>query len=141
MSKKEFLKLEQNKTIRRGILTSAIFCYISAGITTLLGLFSIEFIEGVNTSYVILLDAIIILTIGLLIHLKQSFPASVILLIYGIANTIYLTVKTGMFGGWLILIAGASAVYYVYKLNKNFKHFNNIQDFTSVNNLEETDIY
>ena len=122
MSKKDFLQLEQNKSIRTGILASAILCYVSAGITTLVGLLSSN-IGGMSFGITVLIDAVIILVLGLFIHLKQSFPASIILLVYGLANTIYMTIKTGTFGGWLILVAGICATIYTYKLNKEFKAF------------------
>lgn len=61
-------------------------CYISAGITAILGLAATN-IAGVNFSPIVLVDAAIILALGLFIHLKQSFPAAIILLVYGLANT------------------------------------------------------
>ena len=96
MSKKDFLKLEQNKSIRTGIITSAILCYVSAGITTLVGLLGSS-IGGVNFNAFVLVDAAAILALGLFIHLKQSFPASIILLVYSIANTIYMSIQAGTF--------------------------------------------
>ena len=77
MSKKDFLKLEQNKSIRTGIIVSAILCYVSAGITTLAGLLGSS-IGGINFNAFVLVDAAAILALGLFIHLKQSFPASII---------------------------------------------------------------
>ena len=142
MSKKDFLKLEQNKSMKNGILTSAILCYVSAGVTTLLGLFATS-IAGISFSPVVLLDAAIILGLGLLIQLKQNFPASVVLLVYGLINTVYMTVKSGTFGGWLILVAGICATYFTYKLNKEYKAFGNPQvpsAFENSGDVEEVKI-
>lgn len=132
MSKKDFLKLEQNKSIRTGIIVSAILCYVSAGITTLAGLLGSS-IGGINFNAFVLVDAAVILALGLFIHLKQSFPASIILLVYSIVNTIYMSIQAGTFGGWLILIAGIGATYYTYKLNKDFKAFSSTnQNYTDI---------
>lgn len=133
MTKKDFLQLEQNKSLKTSLITSAILCYISAGITAIAGLASAN-VAGISFSPLMLIDAILILAIGLIIHLKQSFPASVVLLIYGVINIAAMVIMYHKLGGWLILVAGICAVYSTYKLNNEYKAFNN-QD-SIINNFD-----
>ena len=105
------------------ILASAILCYISAAITTAAALASTT-VGSVTFSPLNLLDVVLILVLGLLIHLKQSLPAGIILLAYSVINVIIMSIMFGKFGGWLLLVAGGLAFYSTYKLNKDYKAFN-----------------
>ena len=123
MSKKEFLQLEQNKSLKTGILSSAIVCYVCAALTAIIGLGGTQ-IANLQGSPSMLIDAGLLVLFGLLIQLKQSFPGAVVLLVYGIINIVVMVLLTGTVGGWLIILIGICAVYYTYKFNKAYKAFN-----------------
>ena len=123
MSKKEFLQLEQNKSLRTGMLSSAIACYVCAALTAIIGIAGTQ-LANFQGSPSMLIDAGFLLLCGLFIHLKQSFPGAVVLLVYGIINIIAMIILTGTAGGWLIALVGICAVYYTYKFNKAYKAFN-----------------
>ena len=112
---KEFLKLPENKKIRRQINGAAIICYICAAIT--LGLMAAAEEPSM------LLDVAIVLVMGLLIHTTKSKVCAVILLVYAVINTVIVLVSTQQFGGWLLLVAGACAVSATFRLDKLWKAY------------------
>ena len=114
-TKKEFLKLPENKKMKSEINASAIICYICAGITLLVTLTSGNMFS--------LLDVVILLVLGLLIQLKQSRACAIILLVYSIINVVYTIISTQSFGGYLIVIAGIFAVIYTFKCEKEWKEY------------------
>lgn len=114
-SKMEFVNLPENKPLKTQSTTCGILCYIAAGLNVILAL--------VTGNTLMLLDAVILLVLGLLIHLKQSKICAIILLVYGIISVIINLIATGKFQGWLILLAGIYAVTGVFKLDKAWKEY------------------
>ncbi len=97
------------------IKASAIIAYICAGVTLLVTL--------VSGNMFSLLDVVILLVLGLLIHLKQSRACAIILLVYSLINVVYTIISTQSFGGYLIVIAGIFAVIYTFKFDKAWKAY------------------
>lgn len=115
-TKKEFLQLPENAKLKKELRTSAIICYICAGITLLVGLFAAE------NPYVFI-DVALLVGLGLGIHLKQSKACAIALAVYAVINTVIGLASTGRFSGWLILLAGVYAVIYTFKLDKAWKQY------------------
>lgn len=115
-TKQEFLNLPENEKYYKSCRTSAIICYICAGATFILAVL-------VMGSAASLLDVGILIGLGLGIHLKQSKVCAIILLIYSIINIIYMLAAAGTFGGWLVLIAGISAVASTVNADKAWKQY------------------
>ena len=114
MTKKEFLDLEQNSKMKKEIKFSAYYCYVCAVITAVFALSTGNYFQ--------LIDTALILIFGLLIHFKQSLIGALMLLGYGLLNAgIQLT--NGGSPSILITIVGGLAVYYTYKLNKEYKEY------------------
>ena len=112
---KEFLKLPENKKLRRQINAAAIICYISAFVTL-----------GMMAAYEqpsMILDVIVVFVLGLLIHLTKSKVCAVILLAFAVINTIIILINAHQFGGWLLLIAGACSVSATFRLDKLWKAY------------------
>lgn len=103
MTKAEFYKHPNVSYARTQIRAAAIISYVVAGISLVLG--------GIG----LIIDALLIVGLGLGIQLGRSRVCSVILTVYGVWNTIYITVTTGRLGGWWILLAGIYAVIYTFK--------------------------
>ena len=116
-TKKEFLQLPENEKLRKSINTSGIICYICAGISLLVGLFMLK-------SSSVLIDAILLIGLGLGVHLAKSRVCAIILLVYAAINTIYSIVTTGKFSGYIILLAAIYAVINTFKLEKAWKEYN-----------------
>lgn len=114
-TKKEFQDLPDNKKIKNQIRSSGIISYICAGITLLAGI--------VSGNYWMILDAVILVVLGLLIHLKQSKICAILLLAYSIISVIISLVTTGTPSGYLIIIAGIFAVISTFKLDKAWKAY------------------
>lgn len=115
-TKKEFLKLPENKKIRKEINGAAIICYICAGITLLVSL--------ATGSFSSIVDVVILVGLGLGIHLAKSKVCAIILTVYGAINMIIITAANGSLGGWLPLAAGIFALVYTIKLSKAWKAYN-----------------
>ena len=116
-SKREFLELPDNKKLKKDIRTSAIICYVGAGLSGLVG-----FLSSDIGAY-ILLDVAIMLGLGLGIHLKQSKGCAVALLAYAVASCVLTVISSGKFSGWLIILAGVYAVSATFRLDKLWKAF------------------
>ncbi len=115
-TKKEFLELPGNQNVKREIKTSAIICYVCAGITLAAGIA----LDGFPS---VLIDVAILVGMGLGIHLAQSRVCAVILLLYSLVNMIYSIVVIGRPAGYLVVIAGVYAVIYTFKADKLWKQY------------------
>ena len=112
---KEFLKLPENKKLRRQINAAAIICYICAFIT--LGLMAVAEQPSM------ILDVAVVLILGLLIHITKSKACAIILLVFAVISTLIVLISTQQFGGWLLLLAGIFAVSATTRLDKLWKAY------------------
>ena len=117
LDKKTFLK--KYSLGRKECVAAAIMGYITAGITSILAF------TGVNDYFNIysLIDVAIVLTLCILVHLLRSRIASILLLVYALASMISMLVNSGVFGGWLVLAAGISAVVGSFQCVKEWKTY------------------
>lgn len=115
LSKKEFLHHPNLNKCRKNIKESAIFLYVCAVISLILG-----FIIG---SYGMIIDVILMLGLALGIHLAQSRACAVCILIYSIFNTIVMTIERGRLSGYLIIIAGIYSVMATFQFQKAWKNY------------------
>ena len=114
ITKSEFCRNYAPDKLRKNIRASAILCYFSAVVTA---------VAGILLNPMMLVDAAIVLVLGLAIHLKQSRVCSVLLLVYGLISCLVMLIETGRFGSWLIILAGVYAVIYTFKLEKEYRTF------------------
>lgn len=101
-------------------MTAAVLAYISAGVTLIL------LLVGGQQSIVdasALLDVVILLVLGLLLHLLYSRVSAILLLIYGVFNAVYMTIQTGQLAGYLILAAGILAVIGAFGCAKDWRNY------------------
>ena len=112
---KEFLKLPENKKLRRQINAAAIICYICALVT--LGMMA----AAEQPSMI--LDVAVVLILGLLIHITKSKVCAIILLVFAVVNTLIVLISAQQFGGWLLLLAGIFAVGATTRLDKLWKAY------------------
>jgi len=104
---------------KKECVAAAILGYICAGTTAIFALTNIS--EYFNLYS--LVDVAIMLTLSLLIHLLRSRVASVILLVYAVASMLVMVINTGVFGGWLGVAAGVSAVVGSFQCVKEWKTY------------------
>ena len=114
ISKSEFCRSYAPDKMRKNIRASAILCYISAVVTAVFAIMFNPFM---------FLDAIIVLVLGLLIHLRQSRVCAVILLAYSLFSCAATLLSAGQLSGWLIILAGVFAVIYTFQLEKAYREF------------------
>ena len=70
-----------------------------------------------------MIDAVIILAMGLGIHLKQSRACAIILGVYAVISVIVTLVSTGKFSGYLLIAAGAYAISSTFQLKKRWEEY------------------
>lgn len=116
-TKKEFLQMPENQSLRKQIRTAAIICYVCAGITLLVAIFA--------GSALSIIDVVILVGLGLGIHLAQSKVCAIVLAVYAVANVIITLVVNGSLGGWLIILAAVYACIATFKLDKAWNAYRN----------------
>ncbi len=117
-TKKEFLALPENGKLKKEIRSNAIICYVCAGISLVLALFVLK-------SPYMLIDVAILLGLGLGIHLAQSRVCAVMLCVYAVINTGIGFLENGKFSGYLVLLAGIYSVISTFKIEKQWKEYQN----------------
>lgn len=122
MTKKEFYKHPNIASLRSQIRGAGIACYIFGGLSLIFA-FSI-------------VDALLLVGLGLGIHLGRSRACAIILTVYGAFNLIYVLLAEGTVSGWLIPLAGVYAIIYTFKYQSAWTEYQktgNIQDFSAPN--------
>ena len=114
MGRVEFSKLEAMKKVRKNITGAGIVCYVSAVLTLIMGM--------IGGNILVIVDVISLIVLGLFIHLKLSYPASIILLVFSVVNVV-LSFLSGAPGGWLLIVAGVYSIIACRKLDKAYKEY------------------
>lgn len=117
MTKKEFYKLGAMKSCRVNINSCAALLYFSAAVTAVVSLIGME---GIASS---LLDAIVLLVLGLLIQLTRSRVAAIVAAAYGLLGMVISIASTGQRSGYLIVLAGIWAVYYTFQFHSRWNKY------------------
>ena len=111
--KTEFYRNYAADSTRRNIRSAAIVCYFCTLVTIVL---------AILFAPLMLIDAAVILVLGLLIQLKQNRVCAILLLAYGVTG-FSLTMLDGRMSGWLIVLAGVFAVIDTFRLEKEYRDF------------------
>ena len=114
MTRREFYKSSEMDSVRKNINGCAIAGYIVAVLSLVANLLLLDNPSGI-------IDTILIVILSILIQTIQSRVAAVILCVYGVTNMIVITLATGRFGGWWILIIGIFAAIHTFKFHKAWK--------------------
>ena len=120
-TKKEFLKLEENKKLYKSCQASAVFCYCCAAFLLIKCL--------IQKDWFSIADVIIIIGLGLGIHFKQSRVCAIILLVYASISTTYTLITNGLPGGLLLLAAGIFGVIYTFSIHNKWKEYQQQQTY------------
>lgn len=80
MTKSEFWKNAVPKNVKGQVVTAAVFAYISAAMTLVLG-----FLTG---NFLVLIDVLLVLGLGLGVHLAKSRVCAIILAAYFVLNKV-----------------------------------------------------
>lgn len=117
LDKATFLKTYSSG--RRLCIAAAIIGYVCTGMTILAVLTAV--VSFINTYA--LLDAMILLTLSLLVHLLRSRIAACLLLVYALFNVVFMTIQAGTLSGWFGLVAGILAVVGAFRCSKEWKDY------------------
>lgn len=114
MTRREFYKSSEMDSVRKSINGCAIAGYIVAALSLVANLLLLDNPSGI-------IDTILIVILSILIQTIQSRVAAVILCVYGVINMAIITMYTGRFGGWWILVVGVFAAINTFKFHKAWK--------------------
>lgn len=117
MTKKEFFKLPGLKNCRTNILTCAIILYICAAATG-----ALAFIDWEHSA-LSLLDAALLLGLGLWLQIGKSRVSAIIAAAYGVLNVVMTMIAAGRLQGWWIPLAGIWAIVYTFKIQKLWNQY------------------
>lgn len=119
LTKGQFYKHPNMAQCRKEIRGCGIAMYILAGLNLVI-MFGLA---ALGQGFWTIIDVMLILALGLIIHLAQSRVASIILTVYGTFNVIYMIITTGKFSGYLFLIVGICAIIYTFRFQKAWKEY------------------
>ena len=114
MTRREFYKSSEMDSVRKSINGCAIAGYIVAALSLVANLLLLDNPSGI-------IDTILIVILSILVQTLQSRVAAVILCVYGVINMAIITMYTGRFGGWWILVVGVFAAINTFKFHKAWK--------------------
>ncbi len=114
MTRREFYKSSEMDSTRKNINGCAIAGYIVAALSLVANLLLLDNPAGI-------IDSILIIILSILIQTIQSRVAAVILCVYAVINMAIITMYTGRFGGWWILVIGIFAAIHTFKFHKAWK--------------------
>ena len=114
MTRREFYKSSEMDSTRKNINGCAIAGYIVAALSLVANLFLLDNPSGIA-------DSVLIIILSILIQTLQSRVAAIILCVYAVINMAIITMYTGRFGGWWILIIGIFAAIHTFKFHKAWK--------------------
>lgn len=114
MTRREFYKSSEMDSVRKSINSCAIAGYIVAALSLVANLLLLDNPSGI-------IDTILIVILSILVQTIQSRVAAVILCVYGVFNMAIITMYTGKFGGWWILVVGVFAAINTFKFHKAWK--------------------
>lgn len=80
MTKSQFWKTAVAKNVKSQVITAAVFAYISAAMTLILGL--------ITGNFLVIIDVLLVLGLGLGVQLGKSRACAIILTVYFILNKI-----------------------------------------------------
>lgn len=115
LSKKDFFKHPNLKSCRSNITAAAVILYVCAVITLIFG-----FMIG---NYLIVLDVLIIIGLGLGIQLAKSRVCAILICVYAGLNALVSIVSNGTVGGTLIIIAAVYAVIATFKFQTAWSNY------------------
>lgn len=116
LTKKELWELPEMKNCRINIRVAAGVVYASAVLSFLLK------VTGMMPE-VSLVEMTFMIGLALWVQIGRSRAGAVLLLLYGIANTIIISWLMGKLAGWWILAAGIDAVIYTFRFQKAWKTY------------------
>ena len=111
ITKKEYLKNYAGAEFLRQLKGAAIMGYVCAGINGALGLLN----------PLALVDALILLSLTLGMHLGKSKGCAIAILVFSIISMILGLLSTGQIGGWLVLLCGIYGLVIFNKADKKYK--------------------
>lgn len=120
MSKKDFGELPGIKFYLNEIRSGAVFLYISAGVTFLASTGVFHFMDGFRVT---LLDAVLILALGIWLQFGKSRIASILILVVGMTGMILGILQMGVVRGYLIPIVGVMETIATFKYQKLWKQY------------------
>ena len=118
LSKRQFIKLPENKKLLSNIRGGAILCYIVAVVTAI-----VYYVQYGGLDVEIIVGCVFIAAGGLICHLTMSRVASLIYAGIVIAAYVYTLVESGVSSGYLLIVGAIFLVIYNFKAASAYKRY------------------
>lgn len=118
MTKSEFWKNAVPKNVKGQVVTAAVFAYISAAMTIILGVLSGNFL--------VIIDVLLVLGLGLGVHLAKSRACAIILAAYFLLNKILQWVGgefSGLYMAVIFIIGFVMGIVGTFAFQKQWKEY------------------
>ena len=118
MTKSEFWKNAVPKNVKGQVVTAAVFAYISAAMTLVLG-----FLTG---NFLVLIDVLLVLGLGLGVHLAKSRVCAIILAAYFVLNKVLQWLGgefSGLYMAVIFIIGFVMGVVGTFAFQKQWKEY------------------
>ncbi|MDR0436246.1 MAG: DUF2510 domain-containing protein [Propionibacteriaceae bacterium] len=115
---REWSQTVMDAKLRTELRSTFIVVVICAVVTLIVGATNLF-----GAGWYVAIDAAVVLGLGLGVWLAVSRICAIVLLAYGVCSMIVLLVESGLFGGWLIVVAGVFAVVNTTKAHKAWQAY------------------
>lgn len=116
MTRREFLRTDEMKSIRANIIICAIFGYVIAVGSVILNI-------AMTKEYGVIYDAVFIIVMCVLVHFLQSRIAAILIAVYAVLNVIIMYISTGRPGGIVVLVLAIYAIVYTFRFHSAWSKY------------------
>ena len=135
MTKSEFWKNAVPKNVKGQVVTAAVFAYISAAMTLVLGFLTGNFLVLIDVllvlgfltgNFLVLIDVLLVLGLGLGVHLAKSRVCAIILAAYFVLNKVLQWLGgefSGLYMAVIFIIGFVMGVVGTFAFQKQWKEY------------------
>lgn len=116
MTRREFLRTDEMKSIRANIIICAIFGYVIAVGSVILNI-------AMTKEYGVIYDAVFLVIMCILVHFLQSRIAAILIAVYAVLNLIIMFIATGKPGGIVVLVLAIYAIVYTFRFHSAWSKY------------------
>ena len=116
MTRREFLRTDEMKSIRANIIICAVFGYVIAVGSMILNI-------ALTKEFGVIYDAVFLIAMCVLVHFLQSRIASILIAIYAVLNVVIMFISTGKPGGIVVLVLAVYSIVYTFRFHSAWSKY------------------
>lgn len=111
MTRKEFIDNYADKSVKSGIYSAALWCYLYIGANIIVGI-------STNVTLALFINWTVTLGLVLGMHIGRSRVCTILLLVRGITGVVITFIFTGRLAGLVIILSAVCAIFQFNKADK-----------------------